>query len=63
MMTERELTYGLNVALSNGDIFCREYERFEDAADAFYRMSHNPLCMACELVDKQDDTLAQWVAS
>lgn len=53
-------TYGLNVALSNGDVFCREYETWLEAHAAFARMQRNPLCIACEVVGKEDETIADF---
>lgn len=52
--------YAINVALSNGDIFCRNYDYQDEARDAFDRMVKNPLCIACELVGIDDETLADF---
>lgn len=51
-------TYAINVALTNGEIFCREYASEAKARAQFDKLRHNPLVVCMSLHDPDDATLA-----
>lgn len=56
-MTERT-TYGINVCLTNGDIFCNEYATEAKARAVFAKLCVNPLVVCASLHDPDDATIA-----